>query len=117
MNRDFKKLIFSLQHGMNWSDDKKFLHYIKSYYDSGGLYPLKSKDGKFPTKKIWEKAIEIYKETSEIPFDGDTRDREGVRRVLYQEFDFMEDSERKLLYNINLKSKEKNARKKNSTIS
>ena len=67
----------------------------------------------FPTKKIWEKAIEIYKETSEIPFDGDTRDREGVRRVLYQEFDFMEDSERKLLYNINIKSKEKNARKKN----
>ena len=86
-----------LSEGENWSDDKKFIHYVRGYYDSGGLYPLKSKDGKFPTKKIWESAIEIYKKNSDIPFDGDTLDREGVRIVLYDSFDFMEDFERKEL--------------------
>ena len=94
-NKYFKELMLS--EGENWSDDKKFIHYVRGYYDRGGLYPLKSKDGKFPTKKHWESAIEIYKETSEVPFDGDTLDREGVRVVLREKFDFMEDSERKLM--------------------
>ena len=94
-NKYFKKLMSSK--GENWSEDKFFYHYVRGWYDRGGVYPLKSKDGKFPTKKNWESSIEIYKETSDIPFDRDTLDREGVRIVLYDLFDFMEDDERKEL--------------------
>ena len=94
-NKYFKKLMTS--GGEKWSEGKFFYHYVRSWYDRGGVYPLKSKDGKFPTKKIWESAIEIYKKNSDIPFDGDTLDREGVRIVLYDLFDFMEDFERKEL--------------------
>ena len=67
-----------------------FLSYVKSFYAKGGVYPL-TKNGKYPTKKVFDESIKIYKAKSKIPFDGDTLDKEGVRQVLEDVYGYMEE--------------------------
>ena len=68
----------------------KFLDYVKSFYEKGGVYPL-TKNGKYPSLKVFRDAIKIYKTESKIPFDSDSLDREGVRLVLEEMFNYKEE--------------------------
>jgi hypothetical protein len=66
----------------DWTDDKRFVDYVYSFYGPGGVYDMGvSKDDIMA-------ATEIHKKQSDIPFDGDTVDRESVRDILISDFGY-----------------------------
>ena len=64
------------------TDGDKFVDYVMSFYGPGGIYDMGV------TREDIAAATEVYKKESDIPFDGDTVDRENVRDILIRDFGY-----------------------------
>ena len=55
---------------------REFFEYCKSFYGKGQIYDLKAPN------HVIKSACAIVEKRNDIPFDGDTVDREAVRHIL-----------------------------------
>ena len=58
---------------------QEFIEYVLSFYGAGGLYDINASDDEV------KKAIRIRLLNDNLPFEGDTVDREAIRDIILDE--------------------------------
>lgn len=61
---------------MNYKDLTVFKTYVRGFYGKGGIYEFNAPKGAIDT------ACEMVSKRADIPFEGDSVDRERVRDIL-----------------------------------